>query len=112
MASTGVRAAGFFLDIFLCALVAWLFTAPDPPQYLSLAVWAGMTIVAVGAFGFTPGQAAVGVRVARIDGRTVVGLWAIPRTILSFLIIPAVVVDADGRGWHDRLCRTIVVRMR
>jgi uncharacterized RDD family membrane protein YckC len=29
-----------------------------------------------------------------------------------FLVIPAVVVDADGRGWHDRLCRTIVVRMR
>ncbi len=112
VASLGSRVAGFLLDIVLSALVAWAFTAPDPPQNLSLFIWAGMTVVAVGAFGFTPGQAAVGIRVARVDGRSLIGLWAVPRTALVFLIVPPLVINEDGRGWHDRLCRTIVVRMR
>jgi uncharacterized RDD family membrane protein YckC len=112
VASMGARVGGFVIDIVLCALVGWAFTAPDPPQNLSLFIWAGMTVLAVGAFGFTPGQAAVGIRVARIDGRSLIGLWAVPRTALIFLIVPPLVVNEDGRGWHDRVCRTIVVRMR
>jgi uncharacterized RDD family membrane protein YckC len=41
-----------------------------------------------------------------------VGLWAVPRTILVGLLIPPLLQDADGRGLHDRLCRTVVVRAR
>jgi uncharacterized RDD family membrane protein YckC len=32
------------------------------------------------------------------------------RTVLLFLLIPAVVVDKDGRGLHDRFTGTAVVR--
>jgi uncharacterized RDD family membrane protein YckC len=39
-------------------------------------------------------------------------VWAVPRTALVFLIVPPLVVNADGRGLHDRLCRTIVLRTR
>ena len=45
-------------------------------------------------------------------GRAIVGLWAVPRTALTFLIVPVLVTDRDGRGWHDRLCRTVVIRTR
>jgi uncharacterized RDD family membrane protein YckC len=41
----------------------------------------------------------------RVDvGRIVV------RTLLLFLLVPAVVFDRDGRGLHDRLSETAVVR--
>jgi uncharacterized RDD family membrane protein YckC len=32
------------------------------------------------------------------------------RTVLLFLLVPAVVFDRDGRGLHDRLSDTAVVR--
>lgn len=111
VAGMGARIGAFLVDIALAAGLAWIFTAPEAPQNLSLVVWAVMTVVMVGVFGFTPGQAAVGIRVAPL-GRTFVGLWAVPRTALIFLIVPPLVTNADGRGWHDRLCRTVVVRMR
>jgi uncharacterized RDD family membrane protein YckC len=112
VASMGRRIIAFAIDIVLSALVAWLITAPEPPQNTSLLVWAGMTVLTVGIFGITPGQGAVGIRVVPMGGGDFVGLWAIPRTLLIFLIIPPLLVNADGRGLHDRLCRTVVLRLR
>jgi uncharacterized RDD family membrane protein YckC len=44
-------------------------------------------------------------RVAAVDpGRAVV------RTALLFMLLPAVIWDRDGRGLHDRLTDTAVVR--
>jgi uncharacterized RDD family membrane protein YckC len=72
-----------------------------------------MTVVTVGLFGITPGQAALGIRVVPLRaGGAFVGLWAIPRTVLIFLIVPPLLLDANGRGLHDRLCRTVVLRIR
>lgn len=113
MASTGARVGAFVIDIVLSALVAWWITAPDAPRNTSLLVWAAMTMVAVALFGITPGQAALGIRVVPFAaGRSFVGLWAIPRTVLIFLIVPPLIIDANGRGLHDRLCRTVVLRIR
>ncbi|WP_353651073.1 RDD family protein [Nakamurella sp. A5-74] len=113
VASTGRRVSGFLLDLLVTFLIALLFTRPQlPSQTLEVIVWAIMTVVFVGVIGSTPGHAIVGVRVARVDGRALVGLWAIPRAALTFVLIPTVIVDADGRGLHDRLCRTIVILSR
>lgn len=112
VASMGTRTLAWLLDIVLSALVAWFFTAPAAPQNLSLLVWAGMTMLSVGLFGFTPGQAVLGIRVAPVNGRSLVGWWAIPRTALIFVIVPVLIVDPDIRGLHDRWCRTVVVRTR
>ena len=112
VASTGRRVGGFLLDLLVAFLIALLFTRPDLPRNLSLLVWAVMTVFFVALIGSTPGHAIVGVRVARVDGATLVGLWAIPRAALTFVLIPTVIVDADGRGLHDRLCRTVVILSR
>ncbi len=112
VASTGRRAAAFAIDIVLSALAAWAFTAPEPPKNVSLLVWAVMTVLTVGLFGITPGQAMLGIRVVPMSGGNFVGLWAIPRTLLVFLIVPPLLQNSDGRGLHDRLCRTIVLRFR
>jgi uncharacterized RDD family membrane protein YckC len=113
VASLGRRALALLIDIVLAALVAALFTAPELPRNWSLAAWFAITIVAVSFFGFTPGMAALGIRVVRMDGASMVGpIRAIPRTIMVALIIPAVITNRDGRGLHDRAIGTIVVRIR
>lgn len=112
VASMGARVLAFVIDIALAALAALSFTWPAAPQNLSLAIWAGMTLLTVALFGATPGQWMVGIRVATIRGSAFVGAWSVPRTVLTFLVIPVVIVDADGRGLHDKICRTIVVKTR
>lgn len=79
----------------------------------SVCVWAVITIVPVSFFSFTAGMAVVGIRVARLDGATMVGVSrALVRAALTFLIIPAAIRNVDGRSWLDRLTGTVVVRMR
>jgi uncharacterized RDD family membrane protein YckC len=113
VASMSRRIGAFVIDIVLSALDAWWMTAPEAPGNTSLSVWAVMTVVTVGLFGITPGQAALGIRVVPLRaGGAFVGLWAIPRTVLIFLIVPPLLLDANGRGLHDRLCRTVVLRIR
>ncbi|MFC5951832.1 RDD family protein [Pseudonocardia lutea] len=76
------------------------------------AVWFVLTVLPTALFGMTPGMVAVGIRVARVDMAATVGFRAVLRTLLLGLVIPPVVRDADGRGWHDRATQTIVVRTR
>jgi uncharacterized RDD family membrane protein YckC len=113
VSSTGSRAFALVIDVVLAALVAGLFTAPELPRNWSLLSWFLIVTVAVAFFGFTPGMAAMGIRVVRLDGKSMVGLLrTVPRTLLVALIIPAVIWDADGRGLHDKLAGTVVVRTR
>ena len=75
------------------------------------AVWLVLGIVSVRLFGFTPGQFALGLRVASIDHRIHVGIGrATVRGLLVFFVIPALFTDADFRGYQDRFTNTAVVR--
>lgn len=113
VASLASRAGALVIDALLAALVAGLFTAPELPKNWSLLSWFLITVVAVSFFGFTPGMGALGIRAVRMDGATMIGpVRAIPRTILVGLIIPALLMNQDGRGLHDRLTGTIVLRFR
>ncbi|MBP2333839.1 putative RDD family membrane protein YckC [Saccharothrix coeruleofusca] len=112
IAPTGRRALAILVDFLLSAGVAGLFTYPELPRNWSLLAWFAITTIAVAFFGFTPGHALFRLRVARVDGVALVGLpGAALRTALIFLVIPAVVWDADGRCLHDKASRTVVVRM-
>jgi hypothetical protein len=74
-------------------------------------VWVVLGIVSVRLFGFTPGQLALGLRVASVDHRMHVGVGrATVRGLLVFLIIPALFTDGDFRGYQDRFTNTAVVR--
>ncbi|SFP11220.1 RDD family protein [Amycolatopsis arida] len=120
-AGGGRRLLGFLLDLVAASLVTALFFRPqlaDPAvmqqfNLWAVAVWALLTVPAAALFGFTPGMAATGIRVARLDGAAYVGAWrAVVRAALTALIVPAAVRNADARGWHDRLTGTVVIRMR
>jgi uncharacterized RDD family membrane protein YckC len=76
-----------------------------------LAVWFVLGALSVRLFGFTPGQLALGLRVASIDNRRHVGLGrAAVRGLLIALVIPALFTDGDLRGYQDRFTNTAVVR--
>ena len=68
-----------------------------------------------GSLTATPAMALLGMRVVQLDrpDRPGVGpVWAIVRTASVFFIVPALLVDRDGRGVHDRASRTMVLRSR
>ena len=82
-------------------------------NYWAVLVWFLISVGAVSLFGFTPGKFALGQRVVRLDGATMVGpLRAVPRALLTALVLPAAITDANGRGLHDRAVGTVVVRTR
>jgi uncharacterized RDD family membrane protein YckC len=76
-----------------------------------LVTWLLLGVISVRLFGFTPGQAALGLRVASVDHRIHVGLGrAIARGVLVALVIPPLFTDSDGRGLQDKATGTAIVR--
>ena len=52
-----------------------------------------------------------GLRLIRVDRAVAVDpVRILVRTVLLFLLVPALVFDRDGRGLHDRFSDTAVVR--
>lgn len=121
VATRGVRLVALLVDLVLMSLVTSLFVEvdlnrPDVMQqfnYLSVLVWFVITSVMISLFGFTAGKALFGLRVVRLDGKPMVGpLRAVPRTLLTGLLLPAAIGDEDSRGLHDKVTGTVVVRTR
>jgi uncharacterized RDD family membrane protein YckC len=111
LASFQTRVAAFVVDAVGSAFVAGLFTAPDLPGNWSLVAFVVLTIGFLVALGQTPGMRLLGLRLAHPRQGERLALWrAVVRTALLCLLVPALVVDADGRGLHDRLTDTAVVR--
>lgn len=116
IARFGRRIAALCVDWLVSYGLAGLAIALDlvSPAMLStavLVVWLVMGIVSVRLFGFTPGQLALGLRVAAVDNRAHVGLGrALARGLLITLVIPALFTDSDLRGLHDLATKTAVVR--
>ncbi len=113
LATFGNRVLAFLVDAFLAAVVAGFFTAPDLPGNWSLLSLAVLYVGSLVAVGQTPGMRLLGLRLAHPRPASRLALWrAVVRTGLLFLLVPALVVDADGRGLHDRITDTAVVRDR
>ena len=107
------RAAAFAVDMIGAALLAALFTAPDLPGNWSLVAFVAITVGPLVLVGQTPGMRLLGLRLAHPRAGERLALWrSVVRTALLCLLVPALLVDADGRGLHDRLTRTAVVHER
>ncbi|SKK58333.1 RDD domain-containing protein [Mycobacteroides abscessus subsp. bolletii] len=78
-----------------------------------LLTWLGIGVLAVRLWRFTPGQYMAGLQVAPADGTDSIGIGrAFIRNLLIALIVPPLITDIDGRGLHDRVTRTVVIRVR
>lgn len=110
------RAGGVAIDWGICWLAAILiYQLTDALGGISTMTWmffVVLGVVSVWLFARTPGQAALGMGVARIDaaGARVGFGRALVRTLLTAFVLPAAMVDADGRGMHDRGTGTTVIR--
>jgi uncharacterized RDD family membrane protein YckC len=111
LATFSSRVAAFLVDAVGAALVAGLFTAPHLPGNWSLVAFATITVLTLVLVGQTPGMRLLGLRLAHPRQGDRLALWrAVVRTALLCVLVPALVVDVDGRGLHDRLTDTAVVR--
>ncbi len=112
----GRRLAALIVDWLLSyglAALGMTFGLISPRMLSSaiLVIWLVLGVLAVRLFSFTPGQFALGLKVASVDDRLHVGLGrAAARGLLIALVIPALFVDVDGRGIQDRVTATAVVR--
>ena len=118
VAGFGRRLAALTIDWFIGYGIAAIFATPDPAVnpwfgWLVLGVWFVLTAVPVAVYGASAGMMALGLRVVSLDGRARIGMGrALLRTALIAVVVPPLVRDVDGRGWHDRAAGTVVVRTR
>ena len=115
IAPLGRRFAAIFLDWALALLIAYgLLAGQDlgAANNWTLAVFLVMSLLTVGTVGSTPGKRLLGLRVVAEDGLERLPVWrAALRTVLLGLAVPALVWDRDGRGLHDKLSRSVQVRI-
>ena len=117
VANYGERIVALVTDLAVASLIGLLLVRPhrlvDERRWnlLSVAVFVVVTALVLSLSGRTPGMRLMGLQVVRLDGRTM-GWRSLPRQLLVALLIPAVIVDRDRRGLHDRAVATVVVRVR
>lgn len=119
LATTGQRFGAFLVDAIASGLVAALFVqfahghgaVGHLPGSWSLIPFSIDYIVGTLVAGRTLGMYLFGLRLVRVDRVAAVDPGrAVARTGLLLMLLPAVVWDRDGRGLHDRLTDTAVVR--
>jgi uncharacterized RDD family membrane protein YckC len=114
------RLGALFIDWIACSLIAIAFLYQShaghttdvfiEPRLWTPVVFAIEDFLLTALTGFTIGKRLLGLRVVRLDGRPV-GLWALPRTVLLMLVVPALMMDRDLRGLQDKAAGTVVVRI-
>lgn len=113
------RLGALLIDWLACSIIAIAFfyhpqaghaaAVFSQPRLWTPAVFGVEDFILTALTGFTIGKRLLGLRVVRMDGRPV-GLWALPRTLLLLLVVPAMVMDRDLRGLQDKAAGTVVVR--
>lgn len=116
VAGFGRRLVALMVDWVAATLVAKAFLTAAPYPSPALSAWT-MLVFAVEVWALTStlgasfGQAVLRLRVERAHGGRVGTGRVATRTVLLCLVIPAVVYDRDGRGLHDRVVDSVVVRL-
>jgi len=95
---------------WLLALLIGSTLLPGLASFGPLVVFGVVQVLLVGTAGFSVGHRVMGLSVTRLDSGPLGPLGALVRTVLLLLVVPAVVMDEDGRGLHDRAAGSVVVR--
>ncbi len=114
IARPGRRLGALAVDWSLCMLIAHGLITDGYGQATgnwALLVFFVLSVLTVGTVGFTPGKRLFGLRVVALDTGQVHPGRGLLRSALLCLALPALIWDRDGRGLHDRLARTVEVRI-
>ncbi|MFI1719959.1 RDD family protein [Streptomyces sp. NPDC020489] len=114
IARPGRRIGAIVVDWAMSVLIASQLITQSYTQTTSnwaLLVFFVMSVLTVGTIGFTPGKRLFGLRVVDLATGRPSPLRGLLRSALLCLAVPALIWDRDGRGLHDRLARTVEVRI-
>ncbi|QFZ76757.1 RDD family protein [Streptomyces fagopyri] len=114
IARPGRRLGALVVDWALCMLIAYGLLTDGYGQATgnwALLVFFALGVLTVGTVGSTPGKRLFGLRIVPEGGGRLNPLRALLRTALLCVAVPALIWDRDGRGLHDRLARTVEVRV-
>jgi uncharacterized RDD family membrane protein YckC len=111
-AQFGRRFAALLIDWALCLMIASCYADPRVVAWPPIVVLILFNALFIGPFGRTPGMSLARIRcVSAIDGGGIGVLRGLLRGALLALLIPAIIMDADRRGLHDRAAGSIVVHL-
>ncbi|MFB9962147.1 RDD family protein [Sinosporangium siamense] len=113
VAGFGRRLAALLIDWMICtwAIAQGIFRVSTyDAAWVGLLIFAVENLLLVGTIGMTFGMRLMNIRVAALDGGGPRLVPVIVRTILLCLALPALLLDRDRRGLHDRVSNTVVLR--
>lgn len=103
------RFGALLLDWMLCVLAAGVFADPMRDGWAAPVVLIAVYTFFVGFFGQTPGMRVTKITCLGVDtGQPVGPLKAALRGTLLALVIPALIMDGERRGLHDRVAGTMI----
>ena len=108
----GRRIAALVIDWVAATVIALLFAPYSSVlhSWLTLVIFAVMQLLFIPTIGGSVGHRLTGLRVVPMSGGWI-GLWRpIVRTALLVVVIPALIWDADQRGFHDKVAGTVLIR--
>lgn len=108
VARAGRRIAAICIDWGLSYLIAHLLLADSSLGVLGIFFLEQLLLV--GTLGYSIGHRVAGIHVVRLDGGPAGPLAGVVRAVLLCLVLPAVIIDANHRGLHDKAMNTILVR--
>ena len=108
-AGLGPRLAALVIDWVLCLLVSSLYASPNDKPWAAVLALVAVNAFFISLFGQTPGMRLFRIRCASYPDGGVLGLrrGAI-RAVLLGLFVPAMILNSQGRGLHDRAADSIV----
>ncbi len=108
-AELGRRFGALIIDWVLCLLAAGLFASPTRDGWAPVLVLIVEYAIFLGLFAQTPGMYLTRIRcVAWSDGGRIGLLRALLRGVLLALVVPALLMDYNRRGLHDRLTNSVI----
>lgn len=116
VATFNARLGAVLVDLVVAGLIGALVNAfvTDPgllaKQAAGIGALIGLYALLVPWTGSTPGMRVAGIQVRRLAGGRLDPVRAAVRGVLVALTLPALFTDRQGRGLHDRLVGSVVVR--
>ncbi|MGM7667505.1 RDD family protein [Microbacterium sp. A93] len=109
MAGWGRRVLAVVIDWFIALFISNVFFEGHP--LVTLGVYVLVQVVLVSLLGTTVGKRVAGIQVVRVGGAMAGPVKTLIRTGLWCLVVTPFMIDADGRGLHDRAAGTVLIRM-
>jgi hypothetical protein len=111
-AGFGARFAALMIDWAFCLLVSSFYADPFKVAWPATVLLILLNTILIGFFGRTLGMTLARIRCVSYADGGAIGPWrGLIRAVLLALLIPAVIMDAQTRGWHDRAAGSVVVAL-